>query len=36
MFEVAIDILKRAKAMEAKAILDAMVSTNYQSIVGPV
>jgi branched-chain amino acid transport system substrate-binding protein len=36
MFEVAIDILKRAKSIEAKPILDAMVSTNYQSIVGPV
>jgi branched-chain amino acid transport system substrate-binding protein len=36
MFEVAIDVLKRAKSMEPKAILDAIVSTNYQSIVGPV
>jgi branched-chain amino acid transport system substrate-binding protein len=36
MFEVAIDILKRAKSIEPKPILDAMVSTNYQSIVGPV
>jgi branched-chain amino acid transport system substrate-binding protein len=36
MFEVAIDVLKRAKAIEPKAILDAIVSTNYQSIVGPV
>jgi branched-chain amino acid transport system substrate-binding protein len=36
MFEVAIDVLKRAKSMEAKAILDSIVATNYQSIVGPV
>ena len=36
MFEVAIDVLKRAKAIEPKAILDAIVATNYQSIVGPV
>jgi branched-chain amino acid transport system substrate-binding protein len=36
LFEVAIDILKRARSIEAKPILDAMVSTNYQSIVGPV
>jgi branched-chain amino acid transport system substrate-binding protein len=36
MFEVAIDVLKRAKAIEPKAILESIVSTNYQSIVGPV
>src|SRR4029079_6384507 len=36
LFEVAIDIVKRAKAIEPKAILDSMVATNYQSIVGPV
>jgi len=36
LFEVAIDVLKRAKALEPKAILDAIVATNYQSIVGPV
>jgi branched-chain amino acid transport system substrate-binding protein len=36
LFEVAIDILKRAKTIEPKAILDSMVATNYQSIVGPV
>jgi branched-chain amino acid transport system substrate-binding protein len=36
MFEVAIDVLKRAKSIEPKAILDAIVATNYQSIVGPV
>ena len=36
LFEVALDVLKRAKAIEPKAILDAITSTNYQSIVGPV
>ena len=37
LFEVAIDILKRAKnPTDPKAILDSMVATNYQSIVGPV
>jgi branched-chain amino acid transport system substrate-binding protein len=36
MFEVAIDVLKRAKSIEPKAILDSIVATNYQSIVGPV
>lgn len=36
LFEVAIDVLKRAKSMEPKAILDSIVATNYQSIVGPV
>ena len=36
MFEVAIDVLKRAKGIEPKAILDSIVATNYQSIVGPV
>ena len=36
LFEVAIDVLKRAKTLEPKAILDAIVATNYQSIVGPV
>src|SRR5262245_36789787 len=36
MFEVAIDVLKRAKGVEPKAILDSIVSTNYQSLVGPV
>ena len=29
-------MLKRAKAIEPKAILDSIVATNYQSIVGPV
>ena len=36
LFEVAIDVLKRAKAIEPRAILDSIVATNYQSIVGPV
>jgi branched-chain amino acid transport system substrate-binding protein len=36
LFEVAIDVLKRAKSIEPKAILDSIVATNYQSIVGPV
>lgn len=36
LFEVAIDVLKRAKSVEPKAILDSIVATNYQSIVGPV
>ena len=36
LFEVAIDVLKRAKAPEPKAILDSIIATNYQSIVGPV
>src|SRR4249920_2234876 len=36
LFEVAIDVLKRAKTLEPKAILDAIVATDYKSIVGPV
>src|SRR5262245_20378176 len=36
LFEVAIDVLKRAKTLEAKAILDAVVATDYKSMVGPV
>jgi branched-chain amino acid transport system substrate-binding protein len=37
LFEVAIDILKRAKnPTDPNAILDSMTSTNYHSIVGPV
>lgn len=36
LFEVAIDVLKRSKGLEAKPILDAIVSTNAQTIVGPV
>jgi branched-chain amino acid transport system substrate-binding protein len=36
LFEVAIDVLKRAKSLDPKAILNAIVATNYSSIVGPV
>ncbi len=36
LFEVAIDVLRRAKALEPKAILDAITATDYKSIVGPV
>jgi branched-chain amino acid transport system substrate-binding protein len=36
LFEVAIDVLKRTKNIEPKSILDAIVATNYNSIVGPV
>ena len=36
LFEVAIDVLKRAKSVEPKAILDSIVATDYRSIVGPV
>ena len=37
LFEVAIDVLKRAKDLnDPKSILDAIVATNYKSIVGPV
>ncbi len=34
--EVAIDILKRAKTLEPAAIRDAIVQTDYQSLVGPI
>ena len=34
--EVAIDVLKRAKALDAASIRDAIVATNYQSLVGPI
>jgi len=36
LFEVAIDVLKRTKSIDAKSILDAIIATNYDSIVGPV
>jgi branched-chain amino acid transport system substrate-binding protein len=37
LFEVAIDVLKRAKNLgDPKSILEAVTATNYQSIVGPV
>ena len=34
--EVAIDALKRAKKLEPSAIRDAIATTDYQSIVGPI
>jgi branched-chain amino acid transport system substrate-binding protein len=34
--EVAIDVLKRTKKLDPAAIRDAIVDTNYQSLVGPV
>src|SRR5690349_6715671 len=36
LFEVAIDVLKRAKALDPKAILEAIKTTDYKSIVGAV
>ena len=36
LFEVAIDILKRTKSIDPKAILDAIAATDYHSMVGPV
>jgi len=37
LFEVAIDVLKRAKNLgDPKSILDAITATSYNSIVGPV
>jgi branched-chain amino acid transport system substrate-binding protein len=36
LFEVAIDVLKRAKSIDPKSILDAIVATDYHSMVGPV
>jgi branched-chain amino acid transport system substrate-binding protein len=37
LFEVAIDVLKRAKNIgDPKSILEAVTATNYNSIVGPV
>jgi branched-chain amino acid transport system substrate-binding protein len=37
LFEIAIDVLKRAKnPTDAKSILDAIVATNYDSIVGKI
>lgn len=36
MFEAAIDVLKRARGIEPQRILDSIVATNHQSIVGPV
>jgi branched-chain amino acid transport system substrate-binding protein len=37
LFEIAIDVLKRAKnPQDSKSILEAIVATDYHSIVGPV
>jgi branched-chain amino acid transport system substrate-binding protein len=37
LFEVAIDVLKRTKNIgDPKSILEAIITTNYSSIVGPV
>src|SRR6266700_4231138 len=37
LFEIAIDVLKRAKnPTDPKSILESIVATNYQSIVGPI
>jgi branched-chain amino acid transport system substrate-binding protein len=36
LFEVAIDVLKRTKTLEPKAILESIIATDYQSMVGPV
>jgi branched-chain amino acid transport system substrate-binding protein len=36
LFEVAIDVMKRAKALDPKSILESIIATNYNSIVGPV
>jgi branched-chain amino acid transport system substrate-binding protein len=36
LLEVAIDVLKRAKKLEPDAILEAIRTTDYKSIVGPV
>ncbi len=36
LFEVAFDVLGRSNKLEPKAILDAIVATNAQTIVGPV
>jgi branched-chain amino acid transport system substrate-binding protein len=36
LFEVAIDVIKRAKSLDPKGILNSIVATDYKSIVGPV
>ena len=36
LFEVAIDVLKRSKAIDPKSILAAITATDYHSMVGPV
>ena len=34
LFEVAIDVLKRTKSIDPKAILDTIIATDYHSMVG--
>jgi branched-chain amino acid transport system substrate-binding protein len=34
--EIAIDVLKRAKSLDAGSIRDALAATDYQSLVGPI
>ena len=36
LFEIAIDVLKRAKSIDPKSILDAIAATDYNSMVGHV
>jgi len=36
LFEVAADVLKRSKSLEADAIRQAILATSYESIVGPI
>ena len=36
LFEVAIDIMKRTKALDPKSILDSIIATDYNSMVGKV
>jgi len=36
LFEVAADVLKRAKALDPNAIREAIAATQYESVVGPV
>jgi branched-chain amino acid transport system substrate-binding protein len=36
LFEVAIDVIKRAKTLDPKGILASIVATDYKSMVGPV
>jgi len=36
LFEIAIDVLKRSKALDPKSILSSIIATDYNSMVGPV
>jgi branched-chain amino acid transport system substrate-binding protein len=36
LFEVAIDVIKRAKSLDPKSILASIIATDYNSMVGPV